>query len=120
VFFSRPKKGHPVHQMWHGPARSALFHGISHKSKFVIYQPLCEYCVSGYNSDPRCHKPFAAARIMYWTIYTTLHIIHAIHKPKFIVKKSEYFSQINQFISRMQNFISLNLKEKSMRHDFFF
>jgi hypothetical protein len=26
--------------------RGALFRGISHKSKFVIYHPLCEYCVS--------------------------------------------------------------------------
>ena len=29
------------------------------------------------------------------------------------------FSQINQFISRLPNFIALNLKEKSMRYDFF-
>ena len=29
------------------------------------------------------------------------------------------FSWINQFISRLPNFIALNLKEKSMRYDFF-
>jgi len=45
--------------------------------------------------------------------------MHVIHKPKFIIKIGEHlniFSQINQFISRMQNFISLNLKEKFMRY----
>jgi len=30
------------------------------------------------------------------------------------------FSGINQFISRVQNFISLNMKEKSMRYVFLF
>ena len=48
VFFSRPKKGHSVqvHQMRRGPVRGTLFRGISHKSKYVIYHPVCEYCVS--------------------------------------------------------------------------
>jgi len=55
-----------------------------------------------------------------WTIYTTFDIMHAIHKPKFIIKIGEYFfSQINQFVNRVQNFISLNLKEKSERYAFF-
>jgi hypothetical protein len=45
--------------------------------------------------------------------------MHAIHRPKFIIKIDEYFYWINQFISRVQNFISLNLKEKSMRYAFF-
>jgi hypothetical protein len=39
--------------------------------------------------------------------------MHAIHRPKFIKKWVNIFSRINQFISRVQNFISLNLKEKS-------
>ena len=30
----------------HGPVRGAWFCGISHKSKFVICHPLCEYYVS--------------------------------------------------------------------------
>jgi len=45
--------------------------------------------------------------------------MHAIHRPKFIIKIGNIFSQINQFISRVQNFISLNLKEKPMRYAFF-
>jgi len=46
--------------------------------------------------------------------------MHVIQRPKFIIKIGEYFfSRINQFIRRVQNFISLNLKEKSMRYDFF-
>jgi hypothetical protein len=43
--FLWPKKGHSVPDVkWelHGP----LFCGISHKSKFLIYHPFCEYCVS--------------------------------------------------------------------------
>jgi len=91
VFFSRPKKGHTVRQMWRGPVRSALFRRISHKSKFLINHPLCEYCVSRYNSDPRCHRPYAAARIMYWTTYTIFYIMYVIHRPKFIIKIGEYF-----------------------------
>jgi len=39
--------------------------------------------------------------------------------PKFIIKIDKYFSWINQFISTVQNFISLNFKEKSMRYVFF-
>jgi hypothetical protein len=58
-----------VHQMWHGPVHGALLHGISHKSKFVIYHPLCEDCVSWENSDPGGHRPYAAARIMWAMIY---------------------------------------------------
>jgi len=48
VFLLWPKKGHSVqvHQMWCGPVGGALFHGIAHKSEFVTYHPLCEYCVS--------------------------------------------------------------------------
>jgi len=46
VFFSRPKNGQTVRQIWCGSVRGALFHEISHKSKFVIYHSLCEYCVS--------------------------------------------------------------------------
>jgi hypothetical protein len=47
--------------------------------------------------------------------------MHVIQRPKFIIKiGEESFFWINQFISRKQNFISLNLKEKSMRYDFFF
>jgi len=45
--------------------------------------------------------------------------MNVIHKPKFIIKIGEHlniFSWINQFISRVQNFISLHLKEKSMRY----
>ena len=42
--------------------------------------------------------------------------MHAIHRSKFIIKIGEYFFQ---FISRLPNFIALNLKEKSMRYDFF-
>jgi tetrahydromethanopterin S-methyltransferase subunit A len=34
-----------VRQMWRGRARGALFRGISHKSKFLIYHPLCEHRV---------------------------------------------------------------------------
>jgi len=45
--------------------------------------------------------------------------MHAIHRPKLIIKLGKHFFQINQFISRVQNFISLNLKEKSMRYAFF-
>jgi hypothetical protein len=45
--------------------------------------------------------------------------MHAIHRPKFIIKIGEHFSRINQFISGVQNFVSLNLKEKSMRYAFF-
>ena len=45
--------------------------------------------------------------------------MHAIHRPKFIIKIGEHFSPFNQFISSVQNFISLNLKEKSTRYDFF-
>ena len=45
--------------------------------------------------------------------------MHAIQRPKFIIKLGELFSQINQFISRLPNFIALNLKEKSMRYNFF-
>jgi len=46
--------------------------------------------------------------------------MHAIHRPKFIIKVGEYFSWIKQFIRRAQNLISLNFKEKSMRNIFFF
>ena len=45
--------------------------------------------------------------------------MHAIHRPKFIIKIGELFFQINEFISRQENFISLNLKEKSRRYGFF-
>jgi len=47
LLFSWPKKGHSVQvrQMWCGPVHGALFCIISHKSKFVIYHPHCEYCV---------------------------------------------------------------------------
>jgi len=53
-----------------------------------------------------------------WTIYTIFYIMHAIHRPKFIIKIGEHFSRINQ-LTRVQNFISLNLKKKSMRYAFF-
>jgi len=46
-------------------------------------------------------------------------IMHAIHRPKFIIKIGEHLFQINQLISRVQSFISLNLKEKSMKYAFF-
>ena len=39
-------------------------------------------------------------------------------RSKFIII-DELFSWINQFISRLPNFIALNIKEKSMRYDFF-
>ena len=42
--FRGQRKG-TVHQMGRGPVRGTLFHGISHKSKFVICHTLCEYCV---------------------------------------------------------------------------
>ena len=45
--------------------------------------------------------------------------MHAIHRPKFIITMVNIFSQINHFISRLPNFIAVNLKEKSMRYDFF-
>ena len=46
--------------------------------------------------------------------------MHAIHRSRFITKIGEhFFSHINQFISRVQNFSSLNLKEKSVRYTFF-
>jgi hypothetical protein len=46
--------------------------------------------------------------------------MHVIKGPKFIIKIGElFFFQINQFIGRKQNFISINLKEKSMQYDFF-
>jgi len=45
--------------------------------------------------------------------------MYAIHRPKFIIKIGEIFSRINQFINRMQNCVSLILKEKSMRYAFF-
>ena len=37
LFYSRPKKGHTMRQMWRGTVRGSLFRGISHKNKFVIY-----------------------------------------------------------------------------------
>jgi len=46
--------------------------------------------------------------------------MHTIHWPKFIIKICEHFSQISQFRKRVQNFISLNLKEKPLRYAFFF
>jgi len=46
--------------------------------------------------------------------------MHVIHRPKFIIKIGEhFFFWINQFKSRVQNFISFNIKEKSMRYVFF-
>ena len=54
-----------------------------------------------------------------WTLYTTFYVMHVIHRPKFIIKIGNIFLQINQFISTVQNFISLNLKETSMRFAFF-
>ena len=41
--------------------------------------------------------------------------MRAIYRPKFIIKIGENFFQINQHIHKMQNFISLHLKEKSMK-----
>ena len=46
--------------------------------------------------------------------------MHAIHRPKLVIKTDEIFSQINQFINTVQHFISLNMKEKPMRYAFFF
>ena len=40
--------------------------------------------------------------------------MHAIHRPKFIIKIGEHFL-INQFIKTVLNSIPLNLKEKPMR-----
>jgi len=45
--------------------------------------------------------------------------MHVIHRPKFITKTGEHFFWIKRLISRVQNFISLNLKEKSKRDAFF-
>jgi len=45
--------------------------------------------------------------------------MHVFHGPKFITKIGELFSQINQLLSRVQNFISLNLKGKYMSYAFF-
>ena len=45
--------------------------------------------------------------------------MHVIHRHKFIIKIAENISHINQFTSRVQNFISLNFKEKSMRYAIF-
>ena len=75
VFFLRLKKGNTVCQMWRGPVRSALFRGISHKSKSVIYHPICKYGVSWQNSIPRCHRPYAAARIM-WVMNYLHHTLY--------------------------------------------
>jgi len=46
--------------------------------------------------------------------------MYAIHRPKLVIRIVNIFSQINQFINRLQNFISLNLKAKSMRYALFF
>jgi hypothetical protein len=43
---SRGQRKGTVCQVWRGPVRGALFRGISRKSKFVIYHPLCDYSVS--------------------------------------------------------------------------
>jgi hypothetical protein len=45
--------------------------------------------------------------------------MHVIQRPKFIIKLGEYFFP-SLTISRVQNFISLNLKEKSRRYAFSF
>jgi hypothetical protein len=42
----------------------------------------------------------------------------AIHRTKFVIKIGEYFSRINQFMNRLQNFISLNFSKKSLRYAF--
>jgi len=43
--FSRPKKGHSAPDVTWACVCGPLFCRISHKSKFVIYRPLCDYCV---------------------------------------------------------------------------
>ena len=48
------------------------------------------------------------------------HILYnAYNRPKFIIKMGEYFFRINPIHKRVKNFISFNLKEKSMRYAFF-
>ena len=44
--------------------------------------------------------------------------MHVIHRPIYIITISENFFPDKQ-ICRLPNFIALNLKEKSMKYDFF-
>ena len=45
--------------------------------------------------------------------------MHAIHRPKFIIKIGEHFFPDEPIHKQTVKFISLNLKEKSMRYALF-
>jgi len=45
VFFSWPKKGHSAPDVMQVCAWCLVSQNIAQKEKFVIYHPLCEYCV---------------------------------------------------------------------------
>jgi len=91
--------------MWRGPVRGALFRGISHQSNDAnhpIVNSVCRDKTVIQGATDLLQQPELREQ---WTIYTTLYVIHAINRPKFIIKIGELFSQINQFIKRVQNYI---------------
>jgi hypothetical protein len=79
-------------QMWCGSVHGALFHRVSHKSKSVIYHPLWILYVT---TKEWCKVPQTSHSSQNYVsnelLYTTFYIIHAIHRPKFIIKMSEHF-----------------------------
>jgi hypothetical protein len=65
--------------------------GISHKSKFVIYHPLNTLChdktvIQG--ATDLLQQPELCEQ---WTVYTSFHIMLAIHRSKFSIKIGEHF-----------------------------